>query len=139
MSTWTNITGAIRIDSFLHPIAVKPIEKEIKKILGEISTWEKPISEKKHRTPTGSEGGIEYDYKITVDDDGSISRGIIYITGDLRDYGEDKKDITDIVDWLNGLTDNLLFFIHQGIVQIKTYHGGIIEYSEDEKKFILKE
>jgi hypothetical protein len=146
MSRWTHIAGAVRIDGF---IGLKKgdtdasIKRGIERALGKVVTYDSPDSlwrSKAKKTPMGSEGGVRYDYTVTAKDGSSMSRGLISIDGDLRDFGGNPDDITSIVDWLNNLTekDDRKFFIRQGVVEVESgdFHGVII-YDAEEKKFVL--
>lgn len=145
MSRWTHVGGVIRIDGL--PGADDKIRSEIQNRLGTIVKYESPRevwelpSDK--TTPTGSEGGIEYFFTITGEEN-SLSRGVITIYADLRDFGTETQILT-IVNWLNRLVieeDNLDFFIRQGVVQVEDEYGGnsgIIYYNGKEFAFEMNE
>lgn len=111
MSTWTHITGIIRVDDlFGHKW------KEFNEIFIE-NTFEKPSD--KCNMPAGSEGSLRWNL-ITNPDDSSLAKYIIVLWGDLRDFGKD--DIHEIQQWW----DNVLpkcGMVRQAVLQIQPADG----------------
>jgi len=88
MSIWTHVNGSIRIDGLNY--------SKLPKI------W-------KFDVPTGSEGGIEFDYKIVGV--GAVL-AVFNLWGDLRDY----ENVDEIINWIEtSFKDNI---IRSGIVEI---------------------
>jgi len=161
MSQWTQVSGSIRIDAFtLTPEEEKRIEVTISENLGKSIHFSSPREDwnlpKAQRTPTGSEGGIHYQYIPNNDDEesSSINKGTILMQGSLRDYGgsedgyfKDNTPYTEIIDWLNRALGGDLdgIWIRQGAIEIVVEGAGkhIIVYydgeSESFKEVLLKE
>lgn len=98
MSMWTHVSGNIRVDDYSFFQGDRYTDKEIKKILGPMSTWEEPND--KCKLPMGSEGSLEYDI-WTNPSESSLFRYNIAIYGDLRDFG--PENIKEIEDWFSNL------------------------------------
>lgn len=125
MSQWTQVSGSIRIDGLvgLGGTTDESIKRAITTALGPTATFDGPrdIWERKDKTPTGSEGGIRHEYIVTADDPHSASRGVVVLTGSLRDYGEDEY--AEIVEWLNRVfagepSKEKPYFVRQGSVEL---------------------
>lgn len=94
MSQWTHVAGCIRIDSppFLD---VNPM-RELSQSFGNTCKFGDPQSKwNRCNVPCGSEGSVQYCIERTGDEH-SMSWGVVYIWGDLRDYDSQQK----IYDWL---------------------------------------
>lgn len=105
MSVWTHVTGQIRLNDLSmmrdpRDPNCRNVVKDVKKILGPISTFYKP--NRKCILPMGSEGSLEYDIR-QVKDDSNIARFVISIWGDLRDY--DAEDAKEIEKWFRELKE----------------------------------
>ena len=133
MSQWTQVAGSIRIDAVLMNEEEREDEKikeDIEKCFGTVVKWESEQDvwklPKEERTPTGSEGGLNYKYLTTEKDISCISRGAILIDGALRDYGED--DYKDIQKWLNKAVDksNGKWWVRQGVIEIDIEYGKTV-------------
>lgn len=138
MSQWTQVSGAIRIDSFHIDETMGDVQDavEIKKRLGKTVTyedWQEPDS---NCTPTGSEGGLHYEYILNSRlSDGMMNRGTILIYGSLRDYGgieggeyyKNNPNYKEILNWLNralGGEEMVGIHIRQGVVEIEVEGGN---------------
>lgn len=101
MSQWTHVIGTIQCG--------RVSDEEVAKSLGTTWTfeemWNKTIQNKKFigpKVPEGSEGSVQYN--ITRHNENEEFRAIgegtlIAIEGDLRDYGDDIRDVKELVDW----------------------------------------
>lgn len=121
MSRWTHIAGIVRIDAMPFDGDSIWIEELSRKLGTKVTfyspkeLWDLPRDKK---TPMGSEGGVEYLFEITGSKN-SMSRGVVSIYGDLRDFGG-VVDTQEIIDWLNNSFSDLHnCFIRQGVVQIE--------------------
>ena len=88
MSVWTHINGSIRIDGFDYG--------DLPKIC-------------KYNVPTGSEGGIEFNYQIV---DTGAPLAVFNMWGDLRDY----DNVDEIISWVKDTFKGCI--IRSGIVEI---------------------
>lgn len=95
MSQWTHVTGCIRIDA-LDMIIGGDVEQELRNGFG------KPVSFGGGKeawdactVPCGSEGSVQYEI-VKTRKNNSLSWGLVYIHGDLRDYDNPHE----ILKWL---------------------------------------
>lgn len=98
MSTWTHITGCIRIDGIPMLRPAGGTKEGVEKILGNTCDFDSPDSAwDKCDVPCGSEGSLQY--KIIRAGDGLVL-WTVAIWGDLRDY----DNIEEIKGWFNKVT-----------------------------------
>jgi hypothetical protein len=102
MSQWTHVCGAIRIDAM--PILDNLTTSKIKKLFGNTARFEDGQDVwDKCNVPTGSEGSVQY----RIDDNSgeySLTWGVIYFWGDLRDY----DDYNEIYKWIKKSCEHLM-------------------------------
>lgn len=109
MSQWTHVLGVVQ----LYPVKQERVENAF----GIPKTWkdmwhrtERYFRESPVKIPTGSEGSIVWYLQDTTEktDEGEnwtvLGEGsIIFIEGDLRDFGECDEDVQEIAEWfING-------------------------------------
>lgn len=93
MSTWTHVSGVIRINDLSFITHDKRnTSKTVEKIIGPMCLFDK--WNKNTKLPTGSEGSIEYKV-IQNKNESSIARFTVVFWGDLRDY----DDLDEIQQW----------------------------------------
>ncbi len=126
MSQWTHVAAVIRFDSLRID---SEIEKKFKPDLGVTCTFE---SEEKEwdacNVPKGSEGSLQH-HTWENPHTHSLSAYTCMIWGDLRDY----NNITEIVTYLNRITDEKLVRQLSGVIQVEggdTIHLVWDEYSK---------
>ena len=107
MSTWTHVSGCIRVDSF--PFMQQP---DFKKIFVKNLWDEKDDGE--CNMPNGSEGSLDYRIIRNPDPD-AMSAYTIAIFGDLRDFGKEDKE--ELVNWWNRVL-NECGMIRQAVLQV---------------------
>ena len=91
MSQWTHVSGCIRIDGTCISSIDKTLQNKIEDAFGSTVSYEDPeVDWLNCKAPLGSEGSIQYGV-VRTGDEGSMSWGLIYIWGDLRDYYEFDK------------------------------------------------
>lgn len=112
MSQWTHIAGLIRIDS-LYGMAIMP------------DLTDDVMRRALDGAPQGSEGGPTIEIKRTREYN-SLNWGHAAIAADLRDYGDDPKDVPRIKDWFAAVLERM----HQGkliaraaVLQIDVEYG----------------
>ena len=107
MSTWTHVSGCIRIDSF--QFMPQPDFKKIfiKNLWGEKDDGECNM-------PSGSEGSLDYRIIRNPNPD-AMSAYTIAIFGDLRDFGKEDKE--ELVNWWNRVL-NECGMIRQAVLQV---------------------
>lgn len=107
MSTWTHVSGCIRVDSF--PFMPQPDFKKIfiKKLWDEKDDGECNI-------PSGSEGSLDYRI-IRNPDPHAMSTYTVVIFGDLRDFGKDDRN--EIEEWWNRVLKEC-GMIRQAVLQV---------------------
>lgn len=125
----------------------KEVGEKIEKALGKIVLFDSPVADwhlpKEQTTPMGSEGGIHYQYiTLEKEDSGSMCRGVVLITGSLRDYGED--DYKEIQAWLNKAfehdpTYKKGYFVRQGVVELQIEGVKNVYLVWDDKKHTFQE
>ncbi len=123
MSRWTHVAGVIRVDSALAPLGAGD-----KPWLSRAESW-------LAQAPAGSEGPIcGSTYLRSGGLDSSLSRGGIFLHGDLRDFGT-REDLDSIINWLVRLNLGEGSFIRQGVVQVldeaEENSGTVCLYSEE--------
>ena len=115
MSQWTHVCGCVRIDSLEH----ESVNSRIETVFGKTVCWGSPTEmwgEQENYpelyTPTGSEGGIQYDVwenpKKYIAASHSVS-----IFGDLRDY----NNVEEIIEWFNKICK--AFVIRDAVLNIE--------------------
>lgn len=116
MSQWTHVCGCIRVDCLDH----EKVNSRIEEILGKILYFESPMwewelqdSNPELYTPTGSEGGIEYDVWENPNHSCMASH-TISIWGDLRDY----CSVEEITKWFNKILYNSGWLIRDAVLSI---------------------
>ena len=107
MSTWTHVSGCIRVDSF----SFMP-QPDFKKIFVK-SLWNEK-DEGECNMPNGSEGSLDYRIIRNPDPD-AMSAYTIAIFGDLRDFGKEDKE--ELVNWWNRVL-NECGMIRQAVLQV---------------------
>lgn len=117
MSQWTHVAGIIRLDGGGPVTGMSKQDEE--RIVNEVLS-SSPL-------PHGSEGPVQYSFHHHGRDgenSASAYRGAILIWGDLRDYGANKEEIDEIVDWFvwlknkfNG-TRKMPFWFREGVLSI---------------------
>lgn len=107
MSTWTHVSGCIRVDSF----SFMP-QPDFKKIFVKNLWDEKDDGE--CNMPSGSEGSLDYRIIRNPNPD-AMSAYTIAIFGDLRDFGKEDKE--DLVNWWNKVL-NECGMIRQAVLQV---------------------
>ena len=115
MSQWTHVCGCVRIDSIFHEMVNSQIEAVFGKILHYESDgwmWDEQENCPELYTPTGSEGGIEYDVWENPKDYMAASHNIS-IFGDLRDY----DNAEEIIEWFNKICK--AFVIRDAVLNIE--------------------
>ena len=130
MSQWTHVAGCIRIDSF--PFLDVNIVTELSKSFGNTCQFN-DLQYKWDRcnVPCGSEGSVQYRI-VRTGDESSLSWGVIYIWGDLRDYSDQQA----IHDWLKSACREKM--IRSCVVKIDVeYHGSYIIYDDDKSNLIM--
>lgn len=133
MSTWTHVSGCIRLNDLSFLLGERITKEGIEKILGKISTFEKPL--KNCKLPCGSEGSMEY--AIREDEDtSSIARFDIAFFGDLRDYS-DVEEIKKYFNSLNKKFSKKALMIRDGVIKIETEYCKplILSWNYDTEKF----
>jgi hypothetical protein len=115
MSQWTHVCGCVRID---HLFNWKVINPRIKEAFGKVLQYESPEQmwdeQKNHPeryTPTGSEGGVEYNVWENPDKR-SMASHTVSIFGDLRDY----NNAEEIIEWFNKICKS--FMIRDAVLNI---------------------
>jgi hypothetical protein len=112
MSQWTHVCGAIRIDGL--EFLGKNIAVELSNNFGNTVSFDDPEEDWDFcNVPCGSEGSIQYDIQHTGDDN-SISWGVVYIWGDLRDYCNNEA----IYQWIRKACESKSYFIRSCCVKI---------------------
>ena len=107
MSTWTHVSGCIRVDSF----SFMP-QPDFKKIFVK-NLWDEK-DEGECNMPNGSEGSLDYRIIRNPDPD-AMSAYTIAIFGDLRDFGKEDKE--ELVNWWNRVL-NECGMIRQAVLQV---------------------
>ena len=107
MSTWTHVSGCIRVDSF--PFMKQP---DFKKIFIKELWDEKDDGE--CNMPSGSEGSLDYRIIRNPNPD-AMSAYTVAIFGDLRDFG--KEDRNEIEEWWNRVLKEC-GMIRQAVLQV---------------------
>lgn len=105
MSQWTHVAGCIRVDE----ICLEPSDH--------LATTTK-LKQKFRNPPSGSEGPIHY-HVVRTGKDHSLAWGLIYLWGDLRDFGD--PEVPRIFKWLNKACSGLI--IRSCIVKIDVEFG----------------
>ena len=116
MSQWTHVCGCIRIDCIDHEGVNSKIEEIFGKTLYYRSPyweWELQDSNPELYTPTGSEGGIEYDVWENPEKS-HLASHTISIWGDLRDYCSVDK----ITEWFNKILYGSGLLIRDAVLSI---------------------
>ena len=107
MSTWTHVSGCIRVDSF----SFMP-QPDFKKIFVK-NLWNEK-DEGECNMPNGSEGSLDYRIIRNPNPD-AMSAYTIAIFGDLRDFGKEDKE--ELVNWWNRVL-NECSMIRQAVLQV---------------------
>ena len=116
MSQWTHVCGCIRIECIDHGSVNSKIEEILGKILrygSPMEEWELQDSNPDLYTPTGSEGGVEYDVWENPKEY-ELPSHTVSIWGDLRDYCSVKK----ITKWFNKILYNSGLLIRDAVLSI---------------------
>ena len=137
MSQWTHVCGCIRIDCFHHEYVNSKIEEILGKILryeSEMWGWELQDSNPELYTPTGSEGGVEYDVWVNPDKC-CVPSHTISIWGDLRDY----CSVTQITDWFNKILYHSGLLIRDAVLSIDVERAAktVLLYKDGADKCIV--
>jgi hypothetical protein len=118
MSQWTHVCGCIRIDSY--GMSEPDITKELLKKFGltcefndDSKVWDACT------VPCGSEGSVQYAI-IRTGSDSSVSWGLVYIWGDLRDY----EDHEAIYQWIKTACENEDYYIRDCAVIVRVEYQG---------------
>ena len=122
MSQWTHVCGCIRVDCLDH----KRVNSRIKEVLGKILQYENPMGaweeQENHPelyTPTGSEGGIEYDVWENPSKT-DLASHTVSIWGDLRDY----CSVEEITKWFNKILYDSGWSIRDAVISIDVEWQG---------------
>lgn len=140
MSQWTHICGCVRIDSFFGSTTKAKIEEVFGKILRYESPyweWELQDGNPELYTPTGSEGGIEYDIWENPDKSCAASY-TVSIWGDLRDY----CSVKEISEWFNKILYGSDLPIRDAVlsIDVKWQEKAVLLYKyEADKCIVFKE
>lgn len=126
MSTWTHVTGAIRIDD-MNKLFSSSGAIDLSKIFIR-DTWYHP--NKNGNLPTGSEGSIDVEFIDRNDDESSSYMRTVAFFGDLRDFTQ--EDCQTIKDWWYNIPIQLGkgCSIRQAVLNVEP---------EDGKSFLLTE
>jgi hypothetical protein len=117
MSQWTHVCGCIRIDAIVQLDG--DIEKKIKEQFGNcVSYYDDESKWNACNVPCGSEGSVQYRVEKTADSDSSMSWGVVYIWGDLRNY----DNHLEIFEWIVKSCDGL--FVRSCAVKIDVEYKG---------------
>ena len=101
MSQWTHVCGCIRIDGL--EMFSRNIESGIRKSFGNTYSYEDNSETQNNCTvPYGREGSVQYNV-VKTGTENSMSWGLIYIWGDLRDY----SNYNEIYEWIKSSIDRL--------------------------------
>jgi len=140
MSIWTHVSGDIRVDDWSFVGDKRNTIKDIKKLLGPVSTFEKP--NRRCKLPIGSEGSLEYQIWENPSES-DLARFNISIWGDLRSF--DSKDVVKIEQWFKNLylefeSDKVMLPWRDAVLKIETEFDGISEilYLDSKKERIDK-
>lgn len=117
MSTWTHITGSIRIDDF-NSFAGK--STDFSKVFIR-NTWDHRNSN--GNLPTGSEGSIDVEFIERPENEGAEYQKTICFFGDLRDFN--KEDCQNVKKWWYNIPDTLSKYcmIRQAVLQVQCEDG----------------
>ena len=131
MSQWTHVCGCIRIDCLIHD----NMKERVQKALGKTLMWESPAemwdevdNHPDRFTPTGSEGGVEYDIWENPNDC-HMAAYTVSIWGDLRDY----SSVDEITNWFNKVLYDSNLIIRDAVLSIDVeYRSKVILAYDDE-------
>ena len=122
MSQWTHVCGCIRVDSLDH----ETMQENLRNILGKTlfyrspyEEWEEQYEHPELYTPTGSEGGIEYDIWENPNHS-HLDAYKISIWGDLRDY----CSVKEITEWFNKILYGSKLLIRDAVLSIHVEWQG---------------
>lgn len=107
MSQWTHVCGCIRVD-WIESLSGSPV-KMLREHFGQTCNYDSPDEDwNACNVPCGSEGSLQYTIQRTGGEN-SLAWGLVYLWGDLRDYGTDGTRGTpdDIFAWLVKTIDGL--------------------------------
>ena len=126
MSTWTHVTGAIRIDDMnkvFHPALAIDLSKIFIR-----NTWHHPNIN--GNLPTGSEGSIDVEFIDREENKASNYIRTVAFFGDLRDF--DEEDCQSVIDWWYSIPQSLGndCIIRQAVLQVSPENGKMIVLTE---------
>ena len=127
MSTWTHITGCIRIDGIPQIQPEIATKEGVTEILGSTCNFDSPEKDwDKCDAPCGSEGSLQYE--VIKAGDGLVL-WTVAVWGDLRDY----DNISEIKEWFNKVTNGSGLAIRDAVLSIDL--GGektVLNYDDGE-------
>jgi len=147
MSQWTHVTGTIRLDWVGFIFGNEFPKEQLSAILGTPCGYKNynEYATGSAKLPLGSEGSLQWRFVVTQDSPNSLSYGLIYIWGDLRDY----DDVDEVYTWLSNFHEQLVFdmgiIIRNAVVHVNVEFNNDYDYviyyrSDDEKgEFVKKE
>lgn len=134
MSQWTHVCGCIRIDCLDH----ENMQERIQNALGKILKWESPSEMwdeaedyPERYTPTGGEGGIEYDIWENPNHS-CMAAYTVSIWGDLRSY----NSVSEITNWFNKVLYNSKLIIRDAVLSIDAEYQckTVLTYNDEANK-----
>lgn len=137
MSQWTHVCGCVRIDSIDHD----EVNEGIERVFGKIATWDSPIDvweeydeHPELYTPTGREGGVQYDVWENPYENHMASH-TVSIWGDLRDYSSVEK----IAKWFNKILYDSDLLIRDAVLSIDVEYQQkvVLVYDDDAEQCIV--
>lgn len=133
MSQWTHVCGCVRVD-YLPFIdgneKGKDFKYKLKEIFGKTCNWKDSRDIWNNcNVPCGSEGSIQYDIEHTACDN-SVSWGVVYIWGDLRDY----ENANAIYEWIKKATETLIIRSCSVKIDVEYQHSYLVYDHFDDKK-----
>lgn len=149
MSQWTHVAGHIQLDCFEgigNPDYYHNGHEEFVKVaFGKIETTQEKIGNRTYTfhssdvVPSGSEGPLGYDIKVTGEQDeggGPINWGYITIWGDLRDY----DDVQEIYKWIKDSCNKSVIHVRNCAVLISVeFQGQWLVYNTNDDEIKLKQ
>lgn len=116
MSQWTHVCGCIRIDRLFDDVNCETIQNALGKALkweSPAEMWDEAENYPERYTPTGSEGGIEYDIWENPNHS-CMAAYTVSIWGDLRDY----NSVNEITNWFNKVLYDSSLIIRDAVLSI---------------------